>query len=178
MQVSRTPQDGSDLSDLGSVEDAAGYNLRQQLKAAEQRLKAAEQRLKAAEAAAEQRLKAAEAELSACQAERDQARSERDQARGAGQRGEARLLQNAEVLRKARLRLRANAAARCRSERRSQRPPRGDFEIDPEYAVPSTVSQRGALDTQAMSTESISKEGRQRPATELLRGPVRKRSRL
>ncbi len=51
-----TPQGGSDLgSDLGSVEDAAGYHLRQQLRAA-------------AVAAL-----AVAAELRACQAERDQA---------------------------------------------------------------------------------------------------------
>ena len=148
MQVS-PPQGGfaSDLgSELGSVEDAASYDLRKQLRA--------------------------------CQAERDQALVERDQAvaaadelRSAGQRG-------AEALEKCRLRIRANAATERRTVLRSQRPVRGAFDLPSDYAVPSSISERGAHDTQVMSTDSISKEGRQRPATDPLRDRVRKKSRL
>ena len=95
------PQGGfaSDLgSELGSVEDAAGYELRQQLRAA---------------AAASL---AVAAELRACQAERDRALVERDQAiaaaaelRVAGQRGEAQLFRNAEALQNASCTSRARA---------------------------------------------------------------------
>ena len=140
-------------SEWGSVEDAAGYDLRKQLRA--------------------------------CQAERDQALVERDQAvaaadelRFAGQRSEAQSLRITAALEKSRLRIRANAAAERRRLLSSQRPARGEFDIPSDYAVPLSISQRGAHDTQVMSTDSISKEGRQRPATDPLRDRVRKKSRL
>jgi hypothetical protein len=161
---------GSDLgSDLGSVEDTAGYHLRHQLRAA---------------AAAASALAAA-AELRAFEAQWDRALVERDLAiaaaaelRVAVQRGEVLSLRNAGMLQTARLRIRADRAAECRSAKRSQRPVRGEFNLPPDYAVPSNISHRCALDTQVTSTDSISKEGRPRPATDTLRDRVWKRSRL
>ena len=130
-------------SDLGSVEDAAGYHLRQQLRACR--------------AERDQALKAL--------LERDQAvaaaKVERDQAVAAGQRSEAQSLRIAVALEKCRLRIRANAATERRTVLRSQRPVRGAFDLPSDYAVPSSISERGAHDTQVMSTDSISKEGRQ-----------------
>ena len=108
--------------------------------------------------------------------ERDQAIAAAAELRAAGQRGEAQSLRNTEALRKARLRIRADAAAKRRSEQR--RPVRGEFNLPPDYAVPSSISQRGALDTQVTSTDSISKEGRPRPARDTLQDRVRKKSRL
>ncbi len=104
---------GSDLgSDLGSLEDAAGYHLRQQLRAA---------------AAAAAAALAAAAELRACEAQRDRALVERDRAiaaaaelRVAVQRGEALSLRNAGILQTARLRIRADRAAECRSDSKGQ----------------------------------------------------------
>jgi hypothetical protein len=156
------------------VDDAAGYDLRQQLRAAA-----------AASLAVAAELRACQAERDRVQAERDQALVERDQAvvaaaelRAAGQRGEAQSLRNAEALQTARLRIRAIAAAERRSVQRSKRPARGDFDILPDYAVPSNISQRGALDTQVTSTDSMSKEVRPGQATDTLRNRVQKRSRL
>ena len=178
------PQGGfaSDLgSELGSVEDAAGYELRQQLRAAAAASLAVAAELRACQAERDR----VQAERDRVQAERDQALVERDQAvaaaaelRAAGQRGEAQSLRNAEALKTARLRIRATAAAERRHVLSSQRPARGEFDLPSDYAVPSSISQRGAHDTQVMSTDSISKEGRQRPAKDLLRERVRKKSRL
>ncbi len=120
----------SDLrSELGSVEDAAGYDLRQQLRAAA-----------AASLAVAAELRACQAERDRVQAERDQALVERDQAvvaaaelRAAGQRGKAQSLRNAEALQTARLRIRAIAAAERRSVLRWQRPARGEFDIPYQY---------------------------------------------
>ena len=140
------PQGGSDLgSELGSVEDAAGYHLRQQLRAAAAAALAVAAELRACQAERDRALAVA-AELRACQAERDQALVERDQAvvaaaelRAAGQRGEAQSFRNAEALQTARLRIRAIAAAERRSVQRSKRPARGEFDIPSDYAVPSNI---------------------------------------
>ena len=68
------PQGGSDLeSDLGSVEDAASYHLRQQLRAAAVAALAVAAELRACQAERDRAALAAAAELSAFQAERDQA---------------------------------------------------------------------------------------------------------
>ena len=165
-------------SDLGSVEDAAGYNLRQQLRACraerDQALKALLERDQAVAAAKVERDQA----VAAAKVERDQAVAAAAELRFASQRSEAQSLRNEAQLQKARLRIRADAAAERRSVQRSKRPARGDFDILPDYAVPSNISQRGALDTQVTSTDSMSKEGRPGQATDTLRDRVQKRSRL
>ena len=154
-------------SDLGSVEDAAGYHLRQQLRACraerDQALKALLERDQA---------------VAAAKVERDQAVAAAAELRFSGLRSEAQSLRTEAQLQKARLRIRAAVAAERRSAQRSKRPARGEFEIPSDYAVPSNVSQRGALDTQVTSTDSMSKEGRPGQATDTLRDRVQKRSRL
>ncbi len=129
------PQGGSDLgSDLGSVEDAAGYHLRQQLRACR--------------AERDQALLERDQAVAAAKVERDQAVAAAAELRFASQRFEAQSLRNEAQLQKARLRIRAAIAAERRSVERSKRPARGEFNIPSDYAVPSNISQRGALDTQ------------------------------
>ena len=132
-------------SDLGSVEDAASYHLRQQLRAAAVAALAVAAELRACQVERDR----VQAESDRVHAERDQALMERDQAiaaaaelRAAGQRGEAQSLRNAQALQKARLRIRADAAAERRSVQCSQRPVRGAFDLPSDYAVPSSISQR------------------------------------
>ena len=56
---------------------------------------------------------------------------------------------------KMRCTLRDLKAADRRRDLRKSRPPRGEFQIDPNCAVPLNISDRGALDKQVMSTDSI-----------------------
>lgn len=140
-------------SDLGSVEDAADYHLRQQLRAAA-------------------------AELKACQEERDRAIAAAAQASAERDRAVVVASRNADAMQAMRRKIRANAAADRRRMLRIDRPERGVFDLTPDYAVPLNISQRGALEMQVMSTDSISKEGRPRLAAEHLRDRVQKKARL
>ena len=148
-------------SDLGSVEDAADY-LRQQLRAA------------AAAALA------VAAELKACQEERDRAIAAAAQASAERDRAVAGASRNADKMEAMRLKIRANAAAERRRIMQLDRPERGVFDLAPDCAVPLNIGQRGAHETQVMSTDSISKEGRPRPrlTSEHLRDRVHKKARL
>ena len=153
------PQSGSEL---GSVEDAADYHLRQQLRAA------------AAAALA------VAAELKACQEERDRAIAAAAEAILERNRAVAGASRNADKMEAMRLKIRANAAAERRRIMQLDRPKRGVFDLAPDYAVPLNIGQRGAHETQVMSTDSISKEGRPRPrlTSEHLRDRVHKKARL
>ena len=146
------PQSGSEL---GSVEDAADYHLRQQLRATA-------------------------AELKACQEERDRAIAAAAEAILERNRAVAGASRNADKMEAMRLKIRANAAAERRRIMQLDRPERGVFDLAPDCAVPLNIGQRGAHETQVMSTDSISKEGRPRPrlTSEHLRDRVHKKARL
>ena len=125
-------------------------------------------------------------ELRVCQAERDQAlavaaelrasQAERDRALESA---EAQSLKTAEMLEKARRRIRADAAAHHRRVHRWERPERGVFELNPENAVPLDINERGARDA---SFEHRIDQQRGQAATghrfSLRPGSNRKRSRL
>ena len=176
------------ISDLGSVEDAAHLQLRLELKAclAERDRAIAERDAAIAKAIAERDAAIAERDAAAkAIAERDAAFAERDAAASlaAELRTEVRSRQSKSLQAEAKMdqmrcTIRAAQARESRRVLRDFRPPRGEFQIDPNYAVPSNISERGALEKQVMSTDSISRENSSQPAGSTLGHRVQKKSRL
>ncbi len=119
-------------SDLGSPEDAAGYHLRQQLRACRAERDQALKALLERDQAVAERYQA----VAAAKVERDQAVAAAAELRFASQRFKAQSLRNQAQLQTARLRIRVAIAAEQRSVERSKRPARGEFDIPSDYAVP------------------------------------------
>ena len=77
------------------------------------------------------------------------------------------------------LRKSLNAAARER-RLKNKMPliPRGEFSLEPDQAISSKISQRGAVDHVVMNTDSISKEDNLQTTTDFLRPQRKKKARL
>ena len=170
-----------DISELGSVEDAAHLQLRLELKAClAERDRAISAASAAAKASAEKDAAAAKAiaERDAAIAERDAAASLAAELRTEVRSRQSKSLQAEAKMDQMRCTIRAAQARESRRVLRDLRPPRGEFQIDPNYAVPSNISERGALEKQVMSTDSISQENSSQPAGSTLGHRVQKKSRL
>jgi hypothetical protein len=116
------------------VEDAADYNLRQQLRAAAAAALAVAAELKACQEERDRAI-AATTELKACQEERDRAIAAAAQASAERDRAVIVASRNADAMQAMRRKIRANAAADRRRMLRIDRPERGVFDLTPDYAV-------------------------------------------
>ena len=161
------------------MEDAVQLQVRVRL-LTEERDRAIAAASAAAKASAEKDAAAAKliAERDAAIAERDAAASLAAELRTEVRSRQAKSLQAEAKMDRMRCTIRAAHARESRRVLGALRPPRGEFQIDPNYTVPSNISERGALEKQVMSTDSISQENSSQPAGSTLGHRVQKKARL